>query len=460
MLSKKYDMLFLPFVLNSNLDGNNVTEWFGSPSKNTAMAFLLSENNNTQTGKVNNTQTGQANKTQLQYTPQTTKGCFDIRQKPVIRQVLRNKTRCLSDRWQDCVVIVNRTKIVTTRSNICWDVINKLRPILFTLGAIAVLTNVTVFGTVMGVKNLRICSPFLLVSHMALCDFLVGIYSFGIAFGHQENHLKFDAWKEIYCPIFRSIFILAEVAGSLTSLLMTTERYLAIVFCMKPGIRLGRKAIAAALALFWIAGAASATLVQILDKRNNQKDGQMCLINRNSYKKSTVFVSELLLLFLVFAYLVVVVLYIHIFVVVRRSARNLGVLRESKLAKRISAIVLSSFVFFAAPNFVSAWFIFNGGAVFEDARLNRTLLWWLPPVCLVVNACLDPCLFAFRNDKFVKGLRRIVTYLLGEKVRKKNPARRDPCTIFSSVDTLASSRFDLSHSIELSSFTVAENSEA
>lgn len=445
-------------VLNSNLNGNNVTEWLGSPSKNTAAVFSLNKSNNIQPSRTNNSnnQRQQPNITPLQYPTQQTKRCFDIRRKAVTVQVERNKTRCFS---QNCVVVVNRTKIVTNRFNNCRNIIKKLRPLVFTLGAIAILSNALVLGTVVGVKNLRKCLPFLLVSHMSFCDILVGIYSFGIAFGHGQDTQEFALWREIYCPAFRSMFIFAEVVGSLTSILITFERYLAIVFCMKPDIRLGRKVITAALALFWIVGAACTTLVQTLDAKANQAGGQMCLILRNSHKISTIYVSELILLCLVLVYLVVVVLYTHIFIVVRRSARNLGVLRESKLAKRISAIVLSSFVFFAAPNFVLVWFIFRGGGTFQDARLNRTLLWWLPPVCLVVNACLNPCLFAFRNNKFVKGLRKITKKPLG-KLKRKQPGRGDPFMVFSSVDNLATSRSDLSQSIELTMFSAGDNSQA
>lgn len=311
---------------------------------------------------MNNTQLDKASNTQLQKPASEIKGCTHFQREQVVVQVPKNKTVCLQSR--NCTVLLvirNITKTFVSHINICWEVTNKLRPLLFVLGMGAILSNFVVFTTVIRAKNLRTCSPFLLVSEMAFCDFLVGIYSIGMAFGHGYTFHEFKAWQEIYCPFFRNLFIVAEIVGSLTSLLMTIERYMAIVFCMRPSVRLGRTAIGTSLVLFWIAGATAAALVQILDTRNNQKPGQMCLIYRNQNLTSTVFVSELLLLVLVFIYFVVVVLYVHIFIVVRKSARNLGVLRESRLAKRISVIVLTSFVFFAAPNFSLAWFTFWGG---------------------------------------------------------------------------------------------------
>ncbi|XP_078352686.1 uncharacterized protein LOC144637498 isoform X2 [Oculina patagonica] len=418
----------LRYLQHINLEGNNVT-------------FL------------NNTVT----QTQLQKPASEIKGCTHFQRERVVVHVRRNKTVCLQGNCSDVVVVRNFTKTVVSLFNVCWDITNKLQPLLFVLGTGAILSNLVVITTVIWAKNLRTCPPFLLVSEMAFCDFLVGIYIFGMAFGHGYGVHEFRDWQKIYCSYLRNLFIFAQVVGSLTSLLMTIERYVAIVFCMKPSVRLGRKAIGASLALFWIAGAAAATLVQILDAQMDQKPGQMCLIYRDPYLISTVFISEVLLLCLVFVYLVVVVLYVHIFIVVRKSARNLGVLRESKLAKRISLIVISSFVFFAAPNFSLAWFTFWGGQVFEDARFNRTLLWWLPPVCLVVNACLNPCIFAFKNDKFMSALRKMGSCSLGGRLTKKKRANSDQTyTVFSTVDSMATSQSSLAPGVELKMFNAAE----
>lgn len=425
---------FFVLFLNSNLEGNNVT-------------------------LMNNTQLDKASNTHLQKPASEIKGCTHFQREQVVVQVPKIKTVCLQSR--NCtvrLVIRNITKTSVSHFNICWEVTNKLRPLLFVLGIGAILSNLVVFTTVIRAENLRTCLTFLLVSEMAFCDFLVGIYSIGMAFGHGYTIHEFKAWQEIYCPFFRNLFIVAEIVGSLTSLLMTIERYMAIVFCMRPSVRLGRKAITTSLVLFWIAGATAAALVQILDTRNNQKPGQMCLIYRNQYLISTVFVSELLLLLLVFIYFVVVVLYVYIFIVVRKSARNLGVLRESRLAKRISVIVLTSFVFFAAPNFSLAWFTFRGGGVFDDARFNRTILWWLPPVCLVVNACLNPCLFAFKNDKFVKALRKMGSCPLGGPLKSKRGVKNDQrYDVFSTVDSaLTTSQCSLPQVVALTMFSAVE----
>ena len=184
------------------------------------------------------------------------------------------------------VIVVNKTKTVPKRFDICWDLMKKLRPLLFILGAIATLSNMLVIATVVLVKNLRRSPPFLLFSATAICDFLTGIYSFGMAFGQGYDIQEFKVWQDIYCSYLRYLFILAEVNGGLTSLLMTIERYVAIVFCMKPDIRLRYKAIRIALPLIWIAGVTAATLAQIFDSRHDVKPGKMRLFYRNSDKVS------------------------------------------------------------------------------------------------------------------------------------------------------------------------------
>ncbi|XP_022795589.1 uncharacterized protein LOC111334161 [Stylophora pistillata] len=271
-----------------------------------------------------------------------------------------------------------------------------------------------------------------------------------MAFGQGYDIQEFKVWQDIYCSYFRFLFILAEVNGGLTSLLMTIERYVAIVFCMKPDIRLRYKAIRITLPLIWIAGVTAATLAQILDLRHDVKPGKMCLFYRNSDKVSSFFINEIVMLFLVFIYLLVVFFYLHIFIVVRRSARKAGARRESQLAKRICLIVLSSFVFFAAPNFTLAWFIINGGAVFEDGRMNRTLLWWLPPVCLVVNACLNPLIFAFKNDKFTSSLKTIASRpLRGLLMSNKKNRNCKPFTLESPAVAQGSHNQGMASSLKL-----------
>jgi len=114
------------------------------------------------------------------------------------------------------------------------------------------------------------------------------------------------------------------------------------------------------------------------------------------------------MLLFVAIYLAVVAMYIHIYIFVRRTAQNAGIQRETTLAKRISIIVFSNVLFYAFPNLSVVVFSAGDIRLLSDSAVDFVLRRWLPPMCLVTNACLNPFLFAFRNEEFLKCLQGIV----------------------------------------------------
>ena len=90
--------------------------------------------------------------------------------------------------------------------------------------------------------------------------------------------------------------------------------------------------------------------------------------------------------------------------------------RETKLAQRISIIVLSNMFFYAAPNLASV--VLTAGQCPAD---NVILRIWLPPMCMVTNACINPFLFAFRNEEFLKALKNVVRRIFPRAFQVKNP---------------------------------------
>ena len=312
-------------------------------------------------------------------------------------------------------------KVRTTRSNICWDLRRKLRFVELVLGVAALLLNLAVLVTVSLSPNLRKSVSFALVAHLAFCDILLSIYSLGLARGHSfQTRTEFFQWRDKFCPFFRSVFILNQVVGVITATLTTLERYFAIVFCMNPDVRLRRKPAAVSLLVTWTAGIGSCIAVQMFDAAK-RADSEMCLIYRNSSKVSRLFLSEILLFIVGLIYILIFAMYVHIYVAVRRCTRDAGINRESKLARRIGLIVLSSTILFVVPNVLLAVFIVRGGGLFTQAVLNKTLLWWLPPMLLVVNSCMNPCFFGFRNDMFVQHLKRLMHSVCRCRVPRRKP---------------------------------------
>ena len=109
-------------------------------------------------------------------------------------------------------------------------------------------------------------------------------------------------------------------------------------------------------------------------------------------------------------YLAVLGMYIHIYV--RESGQSKGIQRESTLAKRISIIVFSNMLFYAVPRFSIVVFSDCRVKLFSDRKLNFIMRIWLPPMCMIANACFNPFLFAFRNEQFLTSLRQVARMIL------------------------------------------------
>jgi hypothetical protein len=292
--------------------------------------------------------------------------------------------------------------------NKCWELTLKTRYFEYVLAVVAIAANIIVVIVIASSKSLRETTAFLLVAHMALCDVFIGIYGVGVAHGHRlsGDSKIFRHWRYTICPYYRSLFAMSQFMEVATSFLITIERYFAIVFCMKPLVRLQRLGAACLLAFFWAVAATLCALIHTIDSKKIT-DNYMCMLIRDFKSSSSLHVSQLAMLVMAAIYFIVIGLYVHIYIFVKRSRRNTGVQRESKLAKRIGLVILSNFIFFVVPNVImvtmsAGSFYFNISAV-----ANSSIRRWFPPICLVFNACINPVLFAFRNDKFHNTMKKI-----------------------------------------------------
>ena len=297
----------------------------------------------------------------------------------------------------------------------CWGTIRQVRGIEYTIGALTITVNLTVIAVILANKILRAKVSFLLVCHLALCDLLMGCFFIMIATGHAINHdPSFRRWRAQVCPYYRTVFVLSQTMGAATSALVTIERYLAIVHAMNPSLRVTPVIAAIFLACSWIFAATMATLIQVIDKKF-VRDNAMCIMAQNisnlvGKTNQKILYTHGLMICLVFLYLVTMGLYIHIYVVAKKAAESAGVRREGKLAKRVGLIVFSNLFFFVVPNSIIVLFTTIARVDFSQDHpvLNSMLMMWFPPVCMGFNACLNPLLFAFRNEMFVRGLKALV----------------------------------------------------
>lgn len=297
----------------------------------------------------------------------------------------------------------------TLLSDRCYVAVRNLRYIVFTLGFLAIILNIIVFSAILSIQRLQQNVPFLLIAHLSLCDFLIGVYALGTASGHEiaRDFHEIQLYRESSskCGVSWVIFLFGQSLGVLTCLLVTIERYLATVHCMKPAWKLERRTAFTIIPAFWGAAFVIAVPLQKIDQKKITPNF-MCLLLRDYSPSKGFLVGQGLMIAFIALYVVQVILYIRIYVYVRDSSRRVNVNREAKLAKRIGVIIMTNFVCFALPNLSMLVFTMLGVYAPLGDIANTILRRWLPPMCLVLNACANPCFFAYGNVRFSSTLRQ------------------------------------------------------
>ncbi|KAK3732371.1 hypothetical protein QZH41_005702 [Actinostola sp. cb2023] len=293
----------------------------------------------------------------------------------------------------------------------CYRGARALRPIVFVLGSLGFVLNLFVISAILSLKRLRRMLAFLLIAHLSFCDFLTGVYALGTASGHEVSpdfhEIRQYRESNSKCTVFWVIFLLGQTLGVLTCLLVTIERYIATVYCMKPDLKLETRTAMIILSFFWVLALLIAFPLQLIDYQKITINF-MCVLLRDYSAKKGFFVSQGLMIAFLILYVIVVFLYCRIYVFVRNSSRQVSVKREAKLAKRIGVIVLTNFVCFALPNLSMLLFTTVGLYAPLDDIPNTIIRRWVPPMFLVLNACANPLLFALGNNTFSSSVKQAV----------------------------------------------------
>lgn len=240
-----------------------------------------------------------------------------------------------------------------------------------------------------------------LVSNLALGDTMICVYSVAIA-SVIISYPYFDYVRllDSMCPKVGFLWVLGYSTPSITSLALTVKRYLCIVFSMKPDIRMTPRLTSLAIANNWLLGASSMVIVHHLKL---YRKNYICLpisFDRHFSLEARLTIAQGTTG--IFLYLLTIPLYIHIYVVVKRSSQQMGVKRESALAKRIALLVASNLVFFFISVFLlGAWMLFQSFQNKSLLYISKVIVQQLASLyCLSINTCLNPLVHAFRNDKF------------------------------------------------------------
>jgi len=132
------------------------------------------------------------------------------------------------------------TALYTTHS--CWHELLSSISCMSPLAVLTVLLNLVVFTNILSSKALRKTVSMLLVCNLALSDFLIGVYFLCIVIYWNST-----PFSDIYASAARNcskigyLWMLGQSSTVSTSLLLTVERYLVIVYTMNPDLRISRR---------------------------------------------------------------------------------------------------------------------------------------------------------------------------------------------------------------------------
>lgn len=305
----------------------------------------------------------------------------------------------------DCI---SRKEVNVTKTYFCWRLNQQVVSGQLLFGTLGAILNMVVFFNILSSRSLRKNVSMIFLCNLALgdtlsCVFLVLMASVIVSSQYQD----FEDFLESLCPRVGFLWVLGQCTTSVTSVALTVERYLCIVFSMKPDIRVTRRLAFLAVALNWVF---AVLFVSVALYFNIYRLNYLCvpIIYDIRFPIATHY-SIALGTIAATLYLVTIPFYVHIYAVVKQSSQQMGVQRESTLAKRIAILVGSNFVFFFIPILsLAAWKLLANSShqMQQSIYFRRAISDWIPQYCLTINSCLNPLVHAFRNDKFKNALKR------------------------------------------------------
>lgn len=282
----------------------------------------------------------------------------------------------------------------------CWKSANSLLYAEYFFAPLVLLLNIMVFATTLTNKSLTRVPTMLLVSNLAVSDFFLGVYSLVLTcLRHTMEYKIFNKLIGRLCPFIGFLWVFGQVNAAISSVLLTAERYMALIFSMRPSAKFTPKICLRWVIISWTIAIVMASLP--VAGIGTYTTTTFCLPIQPSkqipysfaYSASLVAIGFLL-------YLITLPMYLHIFVHVRRSGTRMGVKRDGRLAKKISILVFSNMIFFLLPVFIGLIWLMT--KAFDNISLSsrEILVGSLPTVCLSINSFLNPLLYAFRDRRF------------------------------------------------------------
>lgn len=290
--------------------------------------------------------------------------------------------------------------------NSCWNKIQYYSVVLAVVALIGISVNAIVVIVTARSKELRKRVAQYLVSFVALgdlvmCCFLLSLVVLRLSLQYQQHlHLQ----ETHLCIVNSSMFLMSQWITGLSSFTVTVERYLVIVYAMKPDRRIFPSMANKLVILIILVSLLVAVLPLTALRYYYMCDSHWLPVHKPWIK--AIQYSTIPGLILGTLYVLTVPMYIHIYKCTKRSSQTMAIKRESKVALRISAIVLSNFVFLLLPVLAVAVISETALGHFVPLQFREIFIKTFVFYCFGINACMNPVLFAFRNDRFRSNLRK------------------------------------------------------
>ena len=134
----------------------------------------------------------------------------------------------------------------------CWNGANKVLYVEYFFALLIVVLNFIIFSTTLTTKSLKNVPAMLLVCNLAISDFFLGVYSLVITcLRHGMSYQMFAGAMDQLCPFLGFLWCSCQFVAAVSALLLTTDRYVAIIFSMRPNTKFSPKACLISLIISW-----------------------------------------------------------------------------------------------------------------------------------------------------------------------------------------------------------------
>lgn len=298
-----------------------------------------------------------------------------------------------------------KSQVKGTKSHRCWRTDNLILYVEYFIGIVSICLNVSVV-TITLTSPLKNNVAMLLISNLAFSDLLNGVYSVSITIGRQvASYTTFLTYLNGLCSVLGFLWVLAQFGTIQTSLLLTIERYITIVFAMRPHLRPTPTAAKVSIAITWFVSIAAAVLPLV--GFGSYITNTYCVPMQPSKEVPGSFMYSVAVSVIgVLLYFLMVPLYIKIFIYVKHSSQQMGIKRDAKIAGRILILVLTNMIFFLTPIIIALlWLLTDIFKKNISVEARNVLVGVFPTFCFSLNSFLNPLLYAFRNNRFKQALK-------------------------------------------------------